>query len=267
MLKAIAFDMDETLLSINLSAFCYVYLRDEAGLLASIARKHPLAFFVPFSRAFLAMFDADRTDDLTNRALFDAEIERRCGVPLADPVIADALRYYEESVLPERNDRMINARPREGAREAVEGALSRGLRVALLTNPSCSDACIRTRMRWGAIDDLPFEVVTTMENTTRCKPSARYYREALARMGLEPSEVMMVGNDPKRDFALPDCGLETAYVGSGSPDRAFWRGSMAEFSENMDRVIELWETRAAEKLNSNESAGPGAERRDAANGD
>ena len=267
MLKAIAFDMDETLLSINLSAFCYTFLRDEACLLASIARKNPLRLFVPLSRSFLALFNTGRTDDLTNRALFEAEIERRCGIPLADPVIADALRYYEEHVLPERNDRIIGARPRPGARMAVQSALDRGLKVALFTNPGFSEACIRTRMKWGAIDDLPFEVVTAMENTTRCKPSARYYREAIARMGLAPSEVMMVGNDPKRDFALPDCGLETAYVGSGSPDRAFWRGSMAEFSENMDQVIDLWEARAAEKIKDGKGAGQDAERREAANGD
>ena len=245
MLKAIVFDMDDTLLSINLSAFCWVFLRDEVNLLASIARRSPLGLFTPFSGAYLAMFDAKRTDDLTNRAYFDAEIERRCGVPLADPVIADAFTCYEQTVLPTRNDRLVNARPREGGREAVEKALDRGYRVALLTNPSFSEACIRTRMAWGGLTDLPFELVTTMENSTRCKPDARYYRESLGALGLDPSETLMVGNDPKRDF-VEGLGLATAYVGAGVQDRALWNGSMREFADNLDAVAELFERRAEE---------------------
>ncbi len=241
MLKAIAFDMDDTLLSINLSAFCYVFLKDEVGLLASVARRGALGLFAPFSAAYLAMFDAQRTDDLTNREHFCAEVERRCGIPLADPVIADVLTCYEETVLPTRNDRMVNAHPRPGAHEAIEGALDRGLRIALLTNPSFSEACIRTRMRWGRIDDAPFELVTTMENSTRCKPDARYYLESLEALGLAPEEVLMVGNDPKRDL-VPEIGLKTAYVGAGVQDRALWNGSMQEFAESLDEIIERVES-------------------------
>lgn len=42
-----------------------------------------------------------------------------------------------------------------------------------------------------------------MGNATRCKPDATYYLEQLQVMGLEPHEVLMVGNDPKRDFLTP----------------------------------------------------------------
>lgn len=243
MLKAIAFDMDETLLSINLSAFCWVFLRDEVNLLADIARRNPLTLFTPFSRAYLAMFDARRTDDLTNQAYFNAEVLRRCGVPLDDPVIADAFACYESEVLPGRNERLVNARPREGAHKAVEGALDRGYRVALLTNPSFSEACIRARMAWGCLTDLPFERITTMENSTRCKPDPRYYQENLDALGLKASEVLMVGNDPKRDFA-EGLGLATAYVGAGTQDRALWNGTMAQFAEHLDEVVDLFNRRA-----------------------
>ena len=42
MLKAVVFDMDETLLQINLSAFIARLARDEAGLLAQIGRRRLL---------------------------------------------------------------------------------------------------------------------------------------------------------------------------------------------------------------------------------
>ena len=239
MLKCVAFDMDDTLLSLNLSAFMVMLARDEAGLLAQIGRKNPLTMLTAYTAAMFEINGEVADDDLrTNRERFDAAIERRGGVTLSDPVIADVLEYYEREILPSRNDAIIAARPREGAREALDCVLGRGLRVALLTNPSFSHTCIRCRMGWAQITDVPFELVTCMENSTRCKPFANYYTEALNQLGLSPDEVLMVGNDPKRDFVSPDIDLQTAYVGTGSPARATWSGSMVDFAASFDEIEE-----------------------------
>lgn len=238
MLKAVVFDMDDTLLSINLSAFIAVYARDEAALLADIARKSPLSMFAAFGAALYALNNGERDDDATNLEFFQKQIARRSGVPLSDPAIADVLSYYEREILPAKNDGIINARPREGAREAIDAVASRGLRCALLTNPSFSRECIECRMGWGDMLDMPFELVTTMENSTRCKPSADYYLQSIAKLGLEPHEVLMVGNDPRRDFPSPDCGIQTAYVGNGSPVRATWSGPMSSFASSFSEIEE-----------------------------
>lgn len=250
MLKAVVFDMDDTLLSINLSAFIAVFARDEAALLADISRKSPLSMFATFGAALYALNNGEREDDDTNQVFFQKQIERRCGIPLSDPLIADVLSYYEREILPGKNDGIINARPREGAREAIEAVASRGLRCALLTNPSFTRDCIECRMGWGDMLDMPFELVTTMENSTRCKPSANYYLDSIAKMGLAPHEVLMVGNDPRRDFPSPDCGIQTAYVGNGSPVRATWAGSMAHFASSFDEI----EERFYERQNRAEAA-------------
>lgn len=251
MLKCIAFDMDDTLLSINLSAFIAVFAKDEATLLADVGRKNPLATFASLTGVMLDLNNNARSDDdtRTNRAFFDAEIERRCGVALADPVVADAFTYYEREVLPGRNDTIIAARPRPGALEAVDRALDRGYTVALLTNPSFSEACIRTRMGWGNLTDIPFKLVTYMENTTRVKPSPTYYLACAETLGFAPEEILMVGNDPKRDFPTPDCGIQTAYVGHGRrPVRATWAGSMEEFARSFDEVEERFAAYAERRL-------------------
>ena len=250
MLKAVVFDMDDTLLSINLSAFLAVYMMDEARLLADIARTNPFSAFATFGSALLNLTNnaRDDDDDRTNRAYFNDTVERRSGVPLDDPVIADAFTYYEREVLPRRNDSIIAAHPRSGAHEAVETLLDRGLRIALLTNPSFSRACIECRMGWGDLLDMPFDVVTTMENSTRCKPSERYYRENLDRLGCSPEEALMVGNDPKRDFCSPDIGLQTAFVGRGNPVRATWSGSMADFAASFNEIEERFYERQERDL-------------------
>ena len=239
MLKCVAFDMDDTLLSLNLNAFMVMLARDEAGLLAQIGRKNRLSMLTAYTAAMIEVNGPAADDDRrTNRERFDAAIDRRSGVVLSDPVIADVLEYYERELLPGKNDAIIAARPREGAHEALDCVLGRGLRMALLTNPSFSRTCIECRMGWAQIADAPFELVTSMENATRCKPFSNYYTESLDRLGLAPEEVLMVGNDPKRDFPNPDINLQTAYVGNGSPERATWSGSMADFAASFDEIEE-----------------------------
>lgn len=239
-LKAVVFDMDDTLLSINLSAFIGMYALDEANLLAQAARKSAVSLFAPVGSAMLELNNGSRAegDTRTNRQFFADELQRRCGIPLLEPAITDMLEFYEREVLPKKNDRLISARPREGAHEAVETVLDRGLRIALLTNPSFSRACIECRMGWGRMLDMPFELVTTWGNSTRVKPSAGYYLEALGKLGLSPEETLMVGNDPKRDFPSPDIGLRTAYVGNGTQPDALWNGSMADFAKSLDLIEE-----------------------------
>lgn len=239
-LKAVAFDMDDTLLSINIGAFIAMFIMDEAHLLAQAGSRHTFSMFTSFASSLIALNADGRPmhDTRTNLEFFAQDIERRSGVPFAEPAVIDMLTYYEREILPRKNDRLVSARPRTGAHEAVEAVLDRGLRVALLTNPCFSRACIECRMGWGKLTDMPFELVTTWENSTRCKPNADYYRSSLASLGLAPDEVLMVGNDPKRDLPVPDIGLQTAYVGSGEPKRALWCGSMADFARSLPKIEE-----------------------------
>lgn len=51
---------DDTLLSINLSAFIGVFALDEANLLAQVARKPIVSLFSPLGSAMLALNNGDR---------------------------------------------------------------------------------------------------------------------------------------------------------------------------------------------------------------
>lgn len=244
-LKAVVFDMDDTLLSINLSAFIGMFALDEANLLAQAARKSPVSLFAPVGSAMLELNSGIREDGdtRTNQEFFADQLKSRCGIPLFEPAILDMLEFYEREVLPKKNDRIVAARPREGAHQAIETVLGRGMRIALLTNPSFSRACIECRMGWGRLADVPFELVTTWENSSRVKPSADYYRDSLSKLGLSPEETLMVGNDPKRDFPAPDIGLKTAYVGNGTQPHALWNGSMLDFARHFDEIEEAFNRR------------------------
>ena len=237
MIKAVLFDLDDTLLRLNLTAFIARYVAGAARLLGQAARTSTAALAVPFMRGFLAMDAQDRQDSLTNEQLYNQTFFSACGIPLDDPVIHDLVDYYEREVVPGFAGGVVGARPVEGAREAVDAVWSEGLTCALATNPTFSLACDRARMGWAGVDVDDFALVSTYSNSTRCKPSVRYYQEFANQLGVRLEECLMVGNDAVRDLPRADCGLRTAYVGHARPKRAVWRGSMAELARELPDLI------------------------------
>ena len=136
MIRAVLFDLDDTLLRLNLTAFVARYVAGASRLLASAARVSPVSLGVPYVRAFLAMDDQGREDSLTNEQLFNKTILETTGIPLDDPVIADLMTYYETELVPGFAGRRRGGAARRGrAREAIEAVHDAGLICALATNP------------------------------------------------------------------------------------------------------------------------------------
>ncbi|HIZ46064.1 MAG TPA: HAD family hydrolase [Candidatus Olsenella pullistercoris] len=237
MIRAVLFDLDDTLLRLNLTAFLTRYVAGASRLLASAARTSPVALGVPYVRAFLAMDAQDRQDSLTNERLFNQTILESTGIPLDDPVIADLMTYYEEEIVPGFSGGIVSARPVEGARAAIEAVHDAGLVCALATNPTFSLACDRARMSWAGVCEEDFARVSTWSNSTRCKPSTRYYQEFANALGVRLEECLMVGNDATRDIVRDGCGLRTAYVGHARPRDAVWRGPMERLARELPELV------------------------------
>lgn len=237
-IRAVLFDLDDTLLSINLTAFLTRYVGDVSRIVASIGGCGQARALAAAALGGRAMNDQGRTDAETNLALFSGIVERQTGVRVGEPVVREAIEFYEREVLPGRNNRMIAAHPKPGGAECVRAARDMGLRVALATNPAFSESCIRTRLSWAGLAASDFELVSHAGNSTRLKPSARYYQEFMGELGLLPEECLMVGNDARRDFPRPDIGLATAYVGHARPRRAVWSGSMADLPAALPAVVD-----------------------------
>ena len=236
-IRAVLFDLDDTLLRLNLTAFIARYVSGAARLLAQAARTSPALLAKPYVKGFLAMDDQGRSDSLTNEQLFNQVFLAESGIPLDDPAIHDLVDFYESEIVPGFSGGIVAARPVEGARQAIEAVRSEGLACALATNPTFSLACDRARMGWAGVCPEDFDLVSTFSNSTRSKPSARYYQEFANMLGVRLEECLMVGNDSTRDFARPECGLRTAYVGHARPKKAVWRGSMEELARQLPVLL------------------------------
>ncbi len=215
MIKAVLFDLDDTLLDINFTAFMTRYVAGLSGLLGDISRTPAPLMGVPFTRGYLAMED--------------------------DPAIADAIDCYEREFVPAMRGGIVAARPQRGGRQAVDVVHELGLTCALATNPAFSEACVEARMGWANVSPEDFVRISNWDNAYRLKPNARFYQEFVNSLGLTCDECLMVGNDSRRDFARPDCGLRTIYVGHATssggltarrPTSVTWPRSSATVSSN-----------------------------------
>lgn len=237
MIRAVLFDLDDTLLRLNLTAFIVRYVAGASRLLAQAARVSPASLGLPYVRSFLAIDAQDRADALTNEQLFNQTFRQACGIPLDDPAVRDLVDYYEREIVPGFAGGVVGARPVEGARAAIEATWSAGPVCALATNPTFSLACDRARMGWAGVHEDDFALISTISNSTRCKPSVRYYQEFANQLGVRLDECLMVGNDAVRDIVRPDCGLRTAYVGHARPRDAVWRGPMERLARELPRLV------------------------------
>lgn len=92
-------------------------------------------------------------------------------------------------------------------------------------------------MGWAGVCEEDFALVSTYSNSTRCKPSTRYYQEFANQLGVSLEECLMVGNDAVRDIVRDGCGLRTAYVGHGRPGGAVWRGPMERLAQELPALV------------------------------
>ena len=83
-----------------------------------------------------------------------------------------------------------------------------GLKVALATNPIFPKVATESRIRWAGLEPEDFELYTSYENIGYCKPNPDYYREIVKRLGVEPEQCLMVGNDVSEDMVAETVGMK-----------------------------------------------------------
>jgi FMN phosphatase YigB (HAD superfamily) len=71
------------------------------------------------------------------------------------------------------------------------------------------------RLAWAGVDDFPYRLITTYENSRFCKPNPRYFEDVATRLGHPPAACLVVG-DEEMDMAGALAGCPTFLVPSSS---------------------------------------------------
>jgi len=229
-IRAVLFDLDGTLLDIDLDGFLREYFSALGPVLADLTGSQP-------ADAISAVIECTNAMCMphpgkTNRQVFHTRFLDLTGIDLDDAVIASSVdRFYAETFPSLRGEH----RPRQGGIAAVRAAIDAGFTTGLATNPIFPRAAIDERMRWAGLEQEWFELVTSYENMSACKPQPEYFVQAASMLGLPAAECLMVGDDRSLDMTASRAGMRTFFVGDGDVD-ADWTGSLEDLADLLRRL-------------------------------
>jgi len=232
-LAGVLFDLDGTLLDIDLDPF----LRDYLGALGPFVAES-VGSDISASQAIEAVMAGTSVmsrphPGRTNREVFNAEFRRMTGADLSLAENELALERFYEDVFPGLGGEL---RGFDGAVAAVEAALDLDLRVAIATNPIFPLSAVKERMRWAGLDSLEVHAITSYEIMGATKPHAAYFTETAALLGVAPDDCLMVGDDRTLDMSAADAGMKTYFVGGAPVPECDWSGSIGELPSLLRRL-------------------------------
>lgn len=227
MIKHLFFDLDGTLLPIDLDFFFQDYLVTLSARFATAIE--PKVFQDKLLASTMVMIKSN-DPNLTNEEVFWQDFPARIGMTRAilEPIFRD---FYAHEYRTLGN----NLPPAGPVRTLLASALEQGFSVTIATNPVFPRDAIIERLSWINCHDLPYLLVTSMEKMHFCKPNPNYYREILDLLKVKPEECMMIGNDVEEDMVAAELGMKTCLV----TDRLISRGKTKLTPDYTCRLAEL----------------------------
>ncbi len=229
--RALLFDLDDTLLGNSLDTFLPAYITSLAAHLADLVPPQTLAN--ELAAGAQAMFTNGGPGRTLEQAFADhfypaVNLRPEAVKPRIESFYADkfgALRS-KTTVIPE-------------ARTMMQWAFDAGLEVAIATNAFFPRSAVLQRLEWAGvgIGEFPYSLVTTYEFMHFAKPHPEYFAEMLAWLDRRPDEVLMIGNDWPQDIAPAHAmGLNAFWIApraarppAGAYSQLAGQGTLADF--------------------------------------
>ncbi len=199
--KAILFDMDGTLLPMDMKEFTTGYFK----FLWKALSKYNISLeeLVPAiweSTGKMVLNDGSRY----NSDIFWEHFATKFDGPMEE-IRKDCDSFYGN----EFKEAKIFTQDNPLAVKAVRLAHEKAENVALATNPLFPMAGQISRMEWVGLKPEDFDLVTSYENDIFCKPNPKYYIHTCETLGVRPEDCLMIGNDENEDmYACSQAGID-----------------------------------------------------------
>jgi FMN phosphatase YigB (HAD superfamily) len=227
--QAVLFDLDGTLIDVDMKRFVPDYLRLLVKNMGGrVNAKHATQLLHQAVAAMFANLDASSTLEMILLEMLQDEL----GMSPED-FQASLERFFNHDLASLRF--MVSVHPL--ARQLIDTCQTRGWQLVLATNPIFPRKVIDARLAWAGLGDCVFHHVTDYETAHFCKPSPMYFAEILEQLQLRAEACLMIGNDSLHDMAAGQVGMQTCLLTpwrirrSGLQYKADWQGAHDELLE------------------------------------
>lgn len=210
MIKNVFFDLDGTLLPMDMDEFTNGYFRFLVKKAKSASGKYDGEELVKNIWGGVKAMIMNKGQMSNEKAFWNYFVSVYGKDSIKDKVVFDD--FYANDFICAKDYTGFNPQ----ANETVKAIKKAGYKTVLATNPIFPETATRQRISWAGLDVDDFETFTTYENCVYCKPNPEYYTELMKKLDMKPDECLMVGNDVREDmdagtlagmnvFLLTDC--------------------------------------------------------------
>jgi len=204
MIDTVLFDLDGTLLPLDLDKFTNIYFK-EMGL-AFQDLIDPETLVKNIWSATRCMIQ--NTDPKTNEEVFMEHFGHLVGEDLL-PVYQERFdRFYDEGFINAK--KTVSQSPQ--MIDSIHILKTKGYNLVIATNPLFPKKAIDHRIRWAGLTPDDFSYITSYEQNHYCKPQLLFYQELLADLNKQPGQCLMVGNDVQEDLIAGELGIKTFLI-------------------------------------------------------
>lgn len=222
MITTVLFDLDGTLLPIEMKDFESVYYRSITSKIADLIK--PEQFLAMMNDSLKTMIK--NTDKVTNETIFMEKLKTYIGEADFDTYYQRFMDFYDN----EFDALQQVVKPNKSIQQAVSILKEKGYDCMVATNPMFPKVAITKRIEWAGFNRDDFSYVTSFEENHYCKPQIQYYKEILEVTNKQASECLMVGNDQLEDLIASTIGIKTYFI----TDHALYRENGLEADHQGD---------------------------------
>lgn len=234
--KTLFFDLDGTLLPINMDNFIEKYFKLLSGHFADLYDPQYFIQVVNKATEYMIKNNGEQTNQEAFTEMFFELINQE--VTERDEIWDRFDTFYEEKFPGLKKYFDLDNK----GYKIVEKAKEKGFKMVIATNPLFPRNAIIARLEWIGLNPADFTYITSYEKMHYCKPNVGYYQEILEKIECEPHNCVMVGNDTRDDMVAKKLGIKTFLIEDFKVERKDveikpdWQGTREEIIDYLNQL-------------------------------
>lgn len=236
MINTILFDLDGTLLPLDMDKFLKIYFEEMGHHFKDVIHPKELIKHMWASTEIMVA----NLEDKINEDVFMGDFGKR---------IASDLELYKKGFDEFYDNGFLKAKESsfesKAMRDSIKLLKDRKYDLVIATNPIFPLKAILHRINWAGFKQEDFIYISSYERNHYCKPQVHFYEEVLRDIHKTSEECLMVGNDVQEDLVASKAGIKTFLIEDNIINRSEnqvicdYKGSYKDFYNFVENLPDL----------------------------